>query len=594
MAKKTILKERGTNQELYPVTTLDCISDFPQGKTGQLLAWEGNKPQWKGYEEYLLDNVAYGVEWKPNVADPALLRVGNMTYHKTLPIQSGMKGCIYNPKLKRVVYWLEDFDWNLRKGDKMYYPIGDPINIEIQHYDDETEKQYQELLPHKIRYKYRFVAKVESGIAITDFGVLNSSNYELEGELFFCPYKGYLLCPQVDGTYVYANAVMDFPIDSSDEIYHLSRLDGKDGEVMVYIPEFWIKSWDEPDRRRVMISPIEVDTTWEHQPAIYLSAYRDTVLNTVPSNMGYLSTLKVNSAVSIANDQPYCRGGNNDTANDKVEDIFRRQLGKCRTYISRTRFRDYARQSGKEILSYRQYKNIMYWLWVIEYATFNSQATYNSELTSEGFRQGGMGPGLTTMANWGPYNSLYPITPNGYTNELGNGTGVMDIVIPAFTYGEGSTQVSQTLKATRWRGLENPFGDIWINVDGIIIDADANNHPDSMNYVYTTDDPSKYGDTRAVMADMVLSGLETHTDGYIKEWDLGTTAEIIPRLNGGNPSQYRCDYHLTGNKDTNLRILLLGGSTGSGSYAGFGYFHSSFDVTYSGTNVGFRTSCIAS
>ena len=30
----------------------------------------------------------------------------------------------------------------------MYYPIGDPINIEIQHYDDETEKQYQELLPH--------------------------------------------------------------------------------------------------------------------------------------------------------------------------------------------------------------------------------------------------------------------------------------------------------------------------------------------------------------------------------------------------------------------------------------------------------------
>ena len=28
-----------------------------------------------------------------------------------------------------------------------------------------------------------------------------------------------------------------------------------------------------------------------------------------------------------------------------------------------------------------------------------------------------------------------------------------------------------------------------------IVDADADNHPNNMNYVYTTDDPSKYGDT---------------------------------------------------------------------------------------------------
>ena len=170
----------------------------------------------------------------------------------------------------------------------------------------------------------------------------------------------------------------------------------------------------------------------------------------------------------------------------------------------------------------------------------------------------------------------------------------MDIVIPAFTYGEGSTQVSQTLKATRWRGLENPFGDIWINVDGIIIDADANNHPDNMNYVYTTDDPSKYGDTRAAMADMVLSGLEAHTDGYIKEWDLGTTAEVIPRLSGYNPSQYRCDYHLTGDKNTNLRTLLFGGDTPTHNSAGLGYFDSRLGVAASNTVVGFRTSCIAS
>lgn len=76
---------------------------------------------------------------------------------------------------------------------------------------------------------------------------------------------------------------------------------------MVYVPEFYIKSWDEPTRRCVRISPTKIDETWEHQPAVYLAAYRDTLLNTVPEDMGYLSTLETNTAVSIANDQPYCR-----------------------------------------------------------------------------------------------------------------------------------------------------------------------------------------------------------------------------------------------------------------------------------------------
>ena len=42
----------------------------------------------------VLDLVAYGVEWDINVADPHLTRIGNLSFHRTLPIQSGMKPCI--------------------------------------------------------------------------------------------------------------------------------------------------------------------------------------------------------------------------------------------------------------------------------------------------------------------------------------------------------------------------------------------------------------------------------------------------------------------------------------------------------------------
>lgn len=456
------------------------------GKDGQALLSQNGKGVWTDIN--VLDLLSYGVEWKPGVADPVLTRVGNMNYHKTLPIQSGMKGCILNPKTKEVVYWLDESDWTYKKGGN--------------------------------------------------------------------PNKG--------------------------ETEDLARLDGYDGEVFVYVPEFWIKSWDEPDRKCVRISPTKIDDSWEHQPAIFVGAYKDTVLNTVPENMGYLSTLEVNSAISVANSATYCRGGNNDATNDANEDIFKRNLGKCRTSIPRATFREYTRKAGKEIMSYRQYKNIMYWLYVIEYANFNSQAEYTPELTTEGFHQGGLGNGITNVTNWGSYNNFNPICTNGYTNNLGNGTGIK--LIESL-----SLEPIDNVYAIRWRGFEDPFGHIWHNVDGIIIDADADNHPNNMNYVYTTDDPSKYGDTLANIANMVLSSLEIHAGGYTKEWDLGSTAEIIPRLMGGNTTQYKCDYHITGNKDTNLRMLLLGGGADVGAYAGLGCFYSTYGVTFSATDVGFRS-----
>ena len=46
------------------------------------------------------------------------------------------------------------------------------------------------------------------------------------------------------------------------------------------------------------------------------------------------------------------------------------------------------------------------------------------------------------MGNWGEYNGNYPLTPCGYGNEIGNGTGIKPLVIPEFTYGSGSIRAA--------------------------------------------------------------------------------------------------------------------------------------------------------
>ena len=441
-------------------------------------------------KDTVLDNLSYGVSWKPNVADPVLTRVGNMNYHKTLPIQSEMKGCILNPKTKEVVYWLDESDWTYKKG-------GNP---------------------------------------------------------------------------------------SKGETEDLARLDGYDGEVFVYVPEFWIKSWDTDTRREVRISPTKIDDSWEHQPAIFVSAYRNTVLNTVPENMGYLSTLEVNSPISVANSATYCRGGNNNATYDADGDVFKRDLGKpIMSSLIRSTFRNYARQTGKEIMSYKQYKNIIYWLYVIEYANFNCQDDFNPELTIEGFRQGGLGNGITNVSDATSYGGYYPVCPNGYTNNFGNGTGIK-LIEPTYL------EPVNNLYAIRWRGLENTFGDMWECVDGIIIDVNKDNHP-NVNYVYTTDDPSKYGDTTDDLANMTLSGIETTKEGYIKEWDLGSTAEIIPRLVGGNSTQYKCDYHDYSNYSSSTPNVLLFGKNNyrEGNKSGIGRSFSNFPTNYFPAGVSYWT-----
>lgn len=552
---QTNLDEVGYELANHLTNSTNGLNHIPaNGSENQILAWASQgKATWIDLNTILPnmeDLMAYGVEWDVTVADPHLTRIGNMSMHRTLPIQSQLKGCI--AQSNQVMYWLNEDDWRFRK---------DPIYMEVDLSNDVEFPNFQ-------------------GASISELGVgqfVKAGTHV--GKIAF-----------IEGNSVTVEWEEDLS-DISAELTTItqleigSRLDGYDGTVRVYCPGFYIKSKSIGNKRQVWISTVKIDDSWTYQQSVLIDAYRSTVLNTVPENMGYLSTLDINSAISVVNTATYCRGGNNNSMYDS--DANRSLLGKPRTTLSRSNMRTYAEKMNSQLLSYDQYKNIFYWLYVIEYANFNSQEEYNADLTSEGFRQGGLGAGVTnlTTPEWSTYNNSNPITPCGYGNKLGNNTGLTSMQIGPI----GSSEIIKTLYVPRWRGFDNPFGDIWTNLDGILIDADADNHPNGMDYVYTCQDPSLYFDTLGENTSYEKIAEKVHIDAYTKQFDLKEQAHIIPNIIGGNTTQYKCDYNVPGTKSSSLRSLLVGGSAYRGGQCGLGCLGSHDTPDTASTMVGVRT-----
>ena len=422
-----------------------------EGSDQLFLQSDGTKPIWKPYtppKEYKW----YGVQWPVDSKDPHLERSGSFEYHQTLPVQTQLKACIVktSPTSKAKQYDLDPENWNFRLNAPEIRATG-TVN-----YNDKVGSGTIRVLKS----------------AITDITIPNlaSAVNRLKDHYItiadkFGTNQPFLITNVAESTdttawelTVHAN-LEESGIFTSPFTCHIgSDLSGYDGQVMVDVPTFYIQSEtnvtvNNKKYNNVKISAENLGAGWTEVPARYDTAYKISILNAVPENMGYLSTLAVNAAVSINNKSAYCRGGGNRTANDHYltdnngKMFMQSDLGKQRTAVTRANMRKYCRLSGLEIMSYYEYKSL-YWLWVIEYANFNSQETFNPALTVAGLHQGGMGAGLTNMSNWSQFNGYYPIMPNGYLDDLASSTGVKDLKIPSF--GIRSNEVNFSAVSSRY------------------------------------------------------------------------------------------------------------------------------------------------
>ncbi|QOR58167.1 tail protein [uncultured phage cr55_1] len=347
------------------------------------------------------------------------------------------------------------------------------------------------------------------------------------------------------------------------------KKDGSDGMVMIEIPEFYVKCQSKNGIDSMSISEYALDgyTLVKKQ---YVSAYEATVDRTKSD------TLKL---ASVVNTTANFRGGNNDASKDEAENT---QLGMPLTATSRANFRKYARNraagSKWNMLDFFA-TNTIWLLYSIEYANWNSQLAFNEKLSNDGFKQGGLGSGVTnvTSSNWSTFNNYYPIIPCGTSDALGNKTGEVEYTLPS------TFKPDNVVKVPRYRGIENPFGHIWKNVDGVIFDIKSDSDGGTST-IYLAKTEADYGDT--VTEGFSELGQLPRKGGAISDTYLGT---FIPsEATGASSTTGRCDNFETSIASSSLRTLLYGGGANGGSAAGLGSCLSSYTVGYSHAYCGSR------
>lgn len=350
-----------------------------------------------------------------------------------------------------------------------------------------------------------------------------------------------------------------------------ANLTGTDGQVMVEIPDMYIRFEMDGNKRRCLMSAQALPgfIKWSKD---YVSAYEATVER---AN---------NKLASVVNTTAAFRGGNNNAAWDGT---YRDLQGRPATAISLTNFRLYARNRGSVQWNCNTYhmQRKLFWLFAVEYANFNSQAAFNAELTADGYRQGGLSAGVTTLngTKWSNFNSYYPFVPCGFTNSLGNRTGTVEFTMPD----EYDTGVVFKVNVPSYRGVENPFGHLWKWTDGCkcLIQSDTDG---GLSEFYVCDVPGNF--TSSGVANYELRGNLPRTEGYVKEVILGEYGEIMPLAVGAGSTTYFCDYFYTSKPASGIseRGVLFGGSAYNGTNAGFVSARTANTATNTGAYFGSR------
>lgn len=319
--------------------------------------------------------------------------------------------------------------------------------------------------------------------------------------------------------------------------------------VMIKIPEFWYVDDYTPGTKthNLKICP-HAKPGWHHHKEAYVSAYEAFNFD----NKGRLISMK--SVVPTVN-------------------------------FTRTNGRTWARANGFDgeakwnLYTYEEHRAICH-LFLVEYATRNSQKAVNTELTPEGFRQGGLGSGCTTGTATINGAQTWSFIPTGSSDSLGSGSGEVTVTIQQ-TDSSGSNTSTITRKCNRYRGIENPFGHIWKHTDDIISIYEG-----SWRTYYKSIKPDQFATNKNNSYKPLTSAAVV--TGYKTEIRATPTCDFFAEAcTSGSETTYWCDYNWD-NTDASEHYLLIGGRSGNGGAAGLFSLASNYGVGHSSAALGSR------
>lgn len=318
--------------------------------------------------------------------------------------------------------------------------------------------------------------------------------------------------------------------------------------IMIRIPEFWYTDEYVPGTKthNLKLCP-HAKPGWYHHKEAYVSAYEV-----------YKSGDKL---VSVKGQLP--------TVN-----------------FNRTNGRTWARANGFDgetkwnLYTYEEHRAICH-LFLVEYATRNSQKAVNTELTPEGFRQGGLGSGCTTGTATINGAQTWSFIPTGSSDSLGSGSGEVTVTIQQ-TDSSGSNTSTITRKCNRYRGIENPFGHIWKHTDDVI-----SVYGNGYRTWYKSVKPNQFATNKNTSYKPFCASTMV-SSGYKTEIKATPTCDFFAiSVSGGSETTYWCDYNWD-NTDASEHCLLIGGRSDAGGQAGLFALSSADGVSASSALVGSR------
>ena len=321
--------------------------------------------------------------------------------------------------------------------------------------------------------------------------------------------------------------------------------------IMIRIPEFWYTDEYVPksNTHNLKICP-HAKPGWYHHKEAYVSAYE--LCETSPSSGKVCSAKGLIPLVG------------------RTREVLRKAV----------RGSGFDGEAKWNLYTYEEHRAICH-LFLVEYATRNSQKAVNTELTPEGFRQGGLGSGCTTGTATINGAQTWSFIPTGSSDSLGSGSGEVTVTIQQ-TDSSGSNTSTITRKCNRYRGIENPFGHIWKHTDDVI-----SVYGNGYRTWYKSVKPNQFATNKNTSYKPFCASTMV-SSGYKTEIKATPTCDFFAiSVSGGSETTYWCDYNWD-NTDTSEHCLLIGGNSDSSGKAGLFSLDSDASVGYSYANIGSR------